>query len=87
MVIYGRPKTITQKSYPVLSPVIFFRIYVKMQPVNTPRHTFNWVYDPKVPEISVGESSLTISGAIALKKPTQNPWQSLKKMSRGKYSM
>lgn len=58
-----------------------------MQPVNTPRHTSNWVYDPKVPEISVGESSLTIKGAIALKNPTQNPWQSLKKMSNGKYSM
>ncbi len=82
-----RPNIIYQDDSPELSPVAFFRIYAKMHPVNTPRQTLSWVYDPKVPEISFGDSSLTMSGAMALKKPTQKPWQILKKTSVGKYLM
>ena len=51
---------------------------MKNVPKKTPKVTLNWLKVPRVPDISVGESYLTIKGAIALKNPTQNPWQTLK---------
>jgi len=67
-----------QKDYPELLPVAFLRIYVKKLPRKTPKVTDNWLKVPRVPDISVGESYLTINGATALKNPTQNPWTTLK---------
>jgi hypothetical protein len=65
--------------------VIFFKTYAKKEPIKTPKQTPTCAYEPSVPDISVGDSYLMIRGARALKKPTQNPWQSLRKIRIGKY--
>ncbi len=82
-VIYVNPKDKYQKSLPVKSPVIFFNKYVKNDPKKTPIQTLSCAYEPSVPDIYVGASYFIMSGASALNTPTQNPWQSLKKMSDG----
>ena len=65
-VISVNPNVKNQYSSPVLSPVILNKIYLKMQPKKTPMVTRSCAYDPRVPLISVGDSSFIIRGATEL---------------------
>jgi hypothetical protein len=53
--------------------------------MDTPKVTKSIAYEPSVPDISVGDNYLIIRGTMALKAPTQSPWQSLKTINKGKY--